>query len=163
MTVVSNTSPLIALAEIGQLALLQQLYGKVTVPGAVFDEIVIAGAGAPGATDVESAIWINTIRLEDTPLLRALRMELDAGEAEAIACAVQARADWLLIDERRGRSAAERLGLRVIGTLGVLIAAKRAGYLAEVKTPLNALRNQAGLWMSDELMRRALAAAEEAP
>ena len=162
MTVVSNTSPLIALAEIGLLSLAQQLYGAVTVPGAVFDEITVAGAGAPGASEIRDASWIETLRVDDTPLLRALRIELDAGEAEAITCAVQLRADWLLIDERRGRAAAEKLGLRVIGTLGLLIASKRAGHLAAVKKPLHALRDQAGLWMNDALMRRVLMAANEA-
>ena len=88
-------------------------------------------------------------------------MELDAGEAEAIACAVQSRADWLLIDERRGRSIAEKLGVRVIGTPGILIAAKRGGQLAEVKPALNELRERAGFWMSNDLMQRALLAASE--
>ena len=159
--VVSNTSPLIALTEIGLLSLIPQLYGTITLPGAVFDEITVAGAGAPGADEIREAGWVTTVRLDDTPLVRALRLELDAGEAEAIACAVQLRAGWLLIDERRGRSAAERLGLRVMGTLGILIAAKRAGQLAAVKTAVHDLRDRAGFWMNDALVRRVLVAANE--
>lgn len=159
--VVSNTSPLIALAEIGLPHLVPRLYGTISLPGAVFDEITVAGAGAPGADEIRDAEFVVTVALEDTPLLRALTMELDAGEAEAIACAVQSRADWLLIDERRGRSIAEKLGVRVIGTLGILIAAKRGGQLAEVKPALNELRERAGFWMSNDLMQRALLAASE--
>ena len=100
--------------------------------------------------------------MDDTPLARAFKFELDAGEAEAIACAVQLRADWLLIDERRGRATAERLGLRVMGTLGILIAAKRAGRLVEVQPAVNELRDRAGFWMSDELILKVLVAAGEA-
>lgn len=159
--VVSNTSPLIALAEIGLLHLVPNLYGTITLPGAVFDEITVAGAGAPGADEIRNARFVATVRLEDTPLLRALIIELDAGEAEAIACAVQSRADWLLIDERRGRSIAERLGMRVIGTLGILIAAKRGGQLVEIKPALNELRDRAGFWMSNDLMQRVLLTANE--
>lgn len=129
--------------------------------GRGIDEITVAGAGAPGADEIRDAEFVVTVTLEDTPLLRALTMELDAGEAEAIACAVQSRADWLLIDERRGRSIAEKLGVRVIGTLGILIAAKRGGQLAEVKPALNELRERAGFWMSNDLMQRALLAASE--
>lgn len=94
--VVSNTSPLTALTEIGLLSLIPQLYGTITLPGAVFDEITVAGAGAPGADEIREAGWVTTLRLDDTPLVRALKLELDAGEAEAIACAVQLGADWLL-------------------------------------------------------------------
>lgn len=159
--VVSNTSPLIALTEIGLLSLIPQLYGSITLPGAVFDKITVAGAGAPGADEIRDAGWVSTVRLDDTPLVRALRLELDAGEADAIACAVQVGADWLLIDERRGRLAAERLGLRVMGTLGILIAAKRAGHLAAVKTAVHDLRDHAGFWMNDALVRRVLVAANE--
>ena len=159
--VVSNTSPLISLSEIGLLHLVSQLYGTITLPGAVFDEVTVAGTGAPGADEIRNARFVATVKLEDTPLLRTLMVELDAGEAEAIACAVQSRADWLLIDERRGRVIAERLGLRVIGTLGILIAAKRGGQLVEVKPALTELRDRAGFWMSNDLMQRVLLAANE--
>lgn len=161
MIVVSNTSPLIALSEAGLLDLLPKLYESVTLPGAVFDEVTVAGAGAPGADDIREAAWVTTLRLDDTSLLRALKLELDPGESEAIACAVQLRADWVLIDERRGRLAAERLGLRVMGTMGILIAAKRAGHLLSIKAAVDDLRNRAGFWISDALVRRVLIAAGE--
>lgn len=60
------------------------------------DEVTVAGAGAPGADSIRETAWVTSLRLDDTRLLRALRLELDPGESEAIACAVQLRADWLL-------------------------------------------------------------------
>ena len=91
----------------------------------------------------------------------ALRLELDAGEAEAIALAVESNANLILLDERLGRRAAHRLGLTVVGTLGVLIAAKDRGLLAAVRPVLDALRADAGFWITDELYNAVLKAANE--
>ena len=144
MIVVSNTSPIIALAGIGQLDLLRAVHGEILVPDAVFDEITVAGAGQPGAREVAAAEWIKRRPALDAPLVNALSLELDAGEAQAIALAVEVRADLILLDERRGRRAAQRLGLTIAGTLGVLIAAKDRGVLAHVRPMLDALRADAG-------------------
>ncbi len=89
--------------------------------------------------------------MRNVPLVTALRLELDAGEAEAIALAVERNADLIVLDERIGRRAAQRLGLTVVGTLGVLIAAKDRGLLAAVRPVLDALRVEAGFWITDEL------------
>jgi predicted nucleic acid-binding protein len=102
MIVVSNTSPIINLAAIGRLAGLQQLYGEVIIPPAVYDEIVISGAGQPGAMEIGEAAWMKVQPIANQALATALRMELDAGEAEAIVLAVEMKADLLLIDERNG-------------------------------------------------------------
>jgi len=84
MSVVSNASPLISLAWIGKLDLLRQLYGELLIPEAVWHEVVIEGVGQPGANEVKVATWIKTQSVTNTPLVSALRQELDAGEAEAI-------------------------------------------------------------------------------
>ena len=159
--VVCNTSPVIALACVGRLELLHAVYTQIMVPDAVFDEITVAGAGEPGAREVGQAAWIMRQPVRNTSLVTALRLELDAGEAEAIALAVENKADLILLDERIGRRAAQRLGLTTIGTLGVLIAAKDRGLLAAVRPVLDALRTDAGFWIADDLYNAVIDTAHE--
>jgi uncharacterized protein len=161
MIVVCNTSPIIALACAGQLELLRAVYTQIVVPDAVFEEITVAGAGEPGAREIGEASWVKRQAVRNALLVTALRLELDAGEAEAIALAVESKADLILLDERIGRRAAQRLGLTVVGTLGVLIAAKDRGLLAAVRPVLDALRVNAGFWIADELYNAVVKAANE--
>ncbi|CDH44858.1 conserved hypothetical protein [Candidatus Contendobacter odensis Run_B_J11] len=95
------------------------------------------------------------------PVVTVLRLELDAGEAEALACALELNADLVLLDERRAREIAQRLGLRFIGLLGVLIEAQRQRRLPRVRPVLDSLRQKAGFWMTDALYQRVIAAAGE--
>lgn len=96
-------------------------------------------------------------------MIRALLAAgLHRGESEAIALAVERRASWLLIDERQGRLAAEGLGLTVVGSIGVLVAARARGELATVAPLLEALR-VSGLWMTDALVARVLVSLGEGP
>jgi uncharacterized protein len=94
-------------------------------------------------------------------LVASLRLELDPGEAEAIACALEGSATLLLIDERRGRRVAQQLGISVIGLVGVLLLAKRRGLVAQIRPLLDGLRQRAGFWMSEALYARVLQEAEE--
>lgn len=84
----------------------------------VFHEIATADPDAPGASDVRTAPWIRRRPVVNRPLVASLRLELDPGEAEAIACAVEANAKLLLIDERRGRLVALRLASATTGLMG---------------------------------------------
>ena len=161
MVVVCNTSPIVALARAGMLDLLHAVHGKMVVPEAVFHEITVAGAGEPGASEVAAAPWIKRRLVLNLSLVNALSLELDAGEAEAIALAVECRADLILLDERMGRHAAQRMGLTVTGTLGILIAAKDRGLLVSVRPMLDALRADAGFWIGDALYGAVLAAVDE--
>jgi predicted nucleic acid-binding protein len=161
VTVVSNTSPLINLAAVGQLDLLRQLYGKIVIPQAVFREVVVVGAGQPGTTEVQTLSWIEMVQVTNQPLLASLRLDLDEGEAEAIALAVELGADLLLLDERRGRAVASRLGLKFIGLLGILIEAKHEGLIAAIQPILDDLITTAGFWISNQLYSRVLQEAGE--
>ena len=131
MSVVSNASPLIALAQIGQLDLLHHLFGQIIVPPAVVIEV------APSLPDLPR--WVQQGDLSQPIGARILSASLGAGESAAISMALEQSADRLLIDERAGRRLAEVLGLRVTGTLGILILSKRRGYVQEVKSLLDAL------------------------
>jgi predicted nucleic acid-binding protein len=154
--VVSNTSPIINLAAIGKLDLLKKHFGKIIISLAVHDEITIKGKGEPGDSEVRTLDWIKTIEVNDIPLLTILRRELDPGEAESIALAVQLKADLLLIDEIDARSITSKLGLRFIGLLGVLVKAKRKGHIKKVKPLMDKLKGEAGFWIEDNLYQYVL-------
>lgn len=151
MIVVCNATPLIALAAVGQIDLLRALYGEILIPEAVFREVVVVGAGEAGEHEVSTAIWIKRHAVRNGALVKALELDLDAGEAEAIALAVEQNAGLILLDERRGRHAATRLDLTLAGTLGVLVAAKDRGLVRSIRPLLDTLRTQAGFWIGDEL------------
>ena len=161
--IVSNTSPIINLACIGHLELLPALFGEIVVPPAVFREVTADQPDAPGAMAIRMASWVRQQPVENQPLVASLRLELDSGEAEAIACALEAKAKLLLIDERRGRLVAQRLGIPVTGLLGALLIARKRGLISGIRPLLDALRHTAGFWISDALYARVLAEAGETP
>lgn len=156
MIVISNTSPIINLAAIGRLELLQQLYGTIAIPQAVYHEIVVRGSGQSGALEIQTASWVERHHVRDTALVQRLKHHLDAGEAEAIALAIEMQADQLLIDERKGRTVAKQQGLSVMGLLGVLVVAKRRSLLETVQPALSELRTIAGFWIDPELFAQVL-------
>ena len=151
MIVVSNTSPILNLAVIGQLDLLQMLYDRVTVPQAVYDEIVVQGTDLPGAVEVKAASWIEARQPSDRGVVASLELELDRGEAEAIALAVELNADLLLLDEREGRAIASCFNPKFIGLLGVLTETKRKGFIPALKPVMDDLIRKAGFWISKDL------------
>jgi hypothetical protein len=153
MIVVSDASPLINLAVVGHLELLRQLYGSLKIPKAVSEEIIKANQSMPS--------WIDTHFVSNQALAIALMVELDPGEAEAIALAIELPADLLLIDERIGRRMAARFGLKFTGILGVLTEAKSKGLIPAVKPIMDDLRLKAGFWISESLYQRVLQAAGE--
>ncbi|HEX6819075.1 MAG TPA: DUF3368 domain-containing protein [Ktedonobacterales bacterium] len=161
MTVVSNTSPIVNLAVVGKLELLRDLYGRVIVPEAVYHEIAVRGQGQPGALELQTWSCFQTRPATDKALVAQLEQDLDPGEAEAIALAVQLSADTLLIDERRGRTVAARFSVPVTGLLGVLVLAKRRGLLAAVKPVLDHLKAKAGFYIRGDLYTRVLQSVDE--
>jgi predicted nucleic acid-binding protein len=161
MIVVSDTSVLINLARLDKLFLLHKLYGNLLIPLAVWREVVERGAGKPGADEVKAADWIQVREVANTALVRALRQDLDAGEAEAIALAVEVNADLLLMDERLGRATAQHFGLRYIGLIGVLLMARQRKLITEIKPDLDRLRQVAGFYISESLYKRVLKDAAE--
>lgn len=154
--VVSDTGPLIALASIGQLNLLHQLFGQVFIPPAVHREIQDETSLAAMA----AADWISLHLVQDAFAVQVLREELDPGESEAITLARELAVEGLVIDERAARRKAQAVGLRVIGTLGVLLLAKSNGHLAELKPWLDQLRRE-NFHLSDALYAQALQDAGE--
>ena len=162
MTVpVSNTSPLTNLAAIGQFDLLRALYGQLLVAEAVWAELNADGRTWPDREEVAAADWIARRAVMNRPLVMALRERLDPGEAETIALAVECPPPFVLMDEKEGRRAAQRLGLKTVGVVGVLIEAKAHGLIAEVGPLLERLRQEAGFFLSDRVIREARAFCDE--
>lgn len=153
MIVISDASPLIALAHIGQLELLRQLYSEVIVPEAVYAEVVFRRPGRPGASEVRQAEWIVVQQVTERGLAEALLGDLGPGESEAIALAAEYPGALLLIDERRARQTAARLGLEIIGILGVVTQAKRQGLVSAVRPLLDDLVHVGGFRISPALYR----------
>jgi len=153
MIVVADSSPLIALARVGRLELLRSLFGTLLLPDAVWHELVQTGQPRIGGVEIATTDWIEHRMVDDQQLVNLLRQDLGAGESEAIVLAREVGADLLLMDERRGRSAARRLNLKVTGLVGLLIEARERGLLTDTQTLADELADQAGFWLSDELRR----------
>jgi predicted nucleic acid-binding protein len=152
---------LIALSRIGQLDVLRELYTDVTVPPGVAQEVTANGAGQPGAEEVSAAAWITLAEVRDQQLAASLKRDLGEGEAEAIALAAELKADLLIVDDRLARQVAGTLGLTIVGTVGVLLEARRRGVLPKIKSCLDDLVDLAGFRISEELYARALEEAGE--
>lgn len=162
MKAVANSSILIALSTIGQLELLPQRFSEgVLIPQAVWHEVVETGKGQSGAGEIASVSWITVCEVKDGNLVSLLRMELDEGEAEAIALCREQQAEVILLDEKDARRVARRLGLAVLGTVGILIWAKRAGIVANLREQLDALHTQGSFRLSHSVYEEALRAAGE--
>jgi predicted nucleic acid-binding protein len=107
------------------------------------------------------ADWVQQHRPKNQPLVIALQRDLDQGEAEGIALALELEADFLLMDEQEGRRAAERFGLKTVGVVGILLEAKARGYLDTIRPSLDALRQTAGFYLGEALYQEVLELAGE--
>ena len=161
MIVVSNTSPLTNLAAVGQFDLLKHLFGSLHIAEGVWTELNADGKCWPGSEEVAAADWIDRHTVRNQDLVTALQRDLQQGEAETIALALELEADLVLLDEKEGRRAAQRQGLRVVGVAGLLIEAKVKGHIVEVTPWLDKLRQEAGFYLSDAIYRHAIDLAGE--
>jgi predicted nucleic acid-binding protein len=157
--VILNNTPLVALWLVAQLSLLRDLYGQVVIPAAVQVEfLAIERLARQQALD--QAHWIQVRELTN-PQQARVYVGLDQGEAEVLALALEQSASLVVIDERRGRRYAQRLGLPLTGTLGLLLLAKEKGLITAV-TPLLKQLQTGGLYFEDALIAHTLELAGEA-
>ncbi len=138
MPVVSNTSPLQYLHQTDTLFVLPKLFDRIEVPKAVVDEIregLSRGVSLPDTGDLP---WVDVHEVSDRGTL-SLVTRLGRGETEVLAVGLERADPPLLLDDRDARRHAQALGLRVTGTLGILILAKERGILGEIRGVLNRL------------------------
>ena len=160
MIVISDSSPIRALADVDCLEVLATLYGEVYIPPAVLDELENPRSELPPLS-IRILTFIHVKGPKNQKAVRDLCATLDAGESEAIVLAIEMGADVLLMDEKIGRAEAKRRGLTVTGVLGVLINAKLNGIVPAVKPLLDRLQTETAFFVSVQLREEVLRQAGE--
>ncbi|MEM1280680.1 MAG: DUF3368 domain-containing protein [Cyanobacteria bacterium P01_H01_bin.152] len=145
---VTNSTCLIGLERIQRLDILPQVFDPIAVPPVVQSEVGI------------SASWLTVQATRNRGMVQSLQTQIDAGEAEAIALAMELRDVFVILDDLSARRIAQQLGLKVIGTVGLLVRAKQQDVISEIKPILDALTT-ANFRISDALIRKALQLADE--
>ena len=143
MRVASNSSPIIWLSQTGNFDLLREVFGTILITPEVWAETVDRAAGYPNATNVmvaTAAQWVQVVTPTDMEKIAVLRAQLHAGEAETLVMAGEQRVDAVLVDDLQARHFATAMGLRVIGTAGVLLLAHAKGITVDVKATLDHMR-----------------------
>ena len=160
MIVVSDTSVITNLININHLRLLEYLYQSIVVPQSVYEELSVLGE--PVTKQLEEP-WISIQSIVDTAEIEAFQTKtrLDRGESEAILLTQKLQADLLLIDEQRGRTEAQRLGIRITGLLGILVEAKRKNAISSVKPLMDQLISNSAFRVSPKLYDIILTMAQE--
>lgn len=159
--VVSDTSPIRALAHLESMAWLNDLFESVVVPPAVAYELEHPPAGLR-PFDVATWDFVSVQAARRADRVVELQAQLDLGESEAIAVAEEIHADAILIDELAGRAVAANCGLTVVGTLAVLLRAKQHGLCPAVEPLIDRLQNEINFFISPALRTLILQRAGEA-
>ncbi|OAD22915.1 hypothetical protein THIOM_001263 [Candidatus Thiomargarita nelsonii] len=160
MLTICDTSPLLYLHLVGQLELLHLLYNEIVIPPAVQSELVVGANQGVNVPEPLQISWIRVIPVQAQALMPIVT-DLGLGESEVIGLALEHPGSRIIMDDQLGRHIVAANQMTLTGTLGVLLKAKQAGHLNEIKMLLNALRT-AGLWMSDILVESVLSQANEA-
>ena len=156
--IVSNTTPILSLLKIGKLQLLKELYGCVSVPFAVFQEIE-SGKDKDYYVDISKIEWIKieTIKAVES---KSFFFDLDEGEAEVLILAFEQQADLVIMDEIVGRRYATQMNMNLTGTLGVLLKGKQNGHIYKITPLLNELVNK-NSWIAPKLIAKVVEMAGE--
>jgi uncharacterized protein len=153
--VVSDTSPLRCLDHLAEMSLLRDMYGSVLIPPAVAQELS-SPSRAVKPVDLTLYSFVTVQSPTDRVLVQQLATRLDPGESEAIVLAIQVKATALLMDEAKGRTAAQARGLACIGVMGILARAKFEGRITDVRSRLDRLRKEIQFWIATPLYEQFL-------
>lgn len=155
MIVVSDTTPLIALLKARRLELVKQLFNEVLIPSAVFEELTRNARYEEEARTIEESDYIGVVDVLDTEYVQTIQelTGLDRGESEAIACAKERHADFLLMDEENGRRVARNAKIRIMGSAGILANACISGYITkdDVDDAIERMREE-NIYFSDDVI-----------
>lgn len=157
---VVNTSPIIYLSSINQLSLLRKLFKEVYMPEAVKREVLSGGENDFGAKEIKTKKWIKTRKIKNKLAKEYLLTEIDDGEAEVIILAEELKAGAIIMDDKLGRRIAKLRGIKVTGTLRILVAAKGKGLITEIKPLIERIKG-IGFWISDDVYKAILKEAKE--
>ena len=163
MIVISDTTPIVSLIKISRIDLLEKLFGEVCIPEAVFRELTTNTIFESEAEIVKNSSFLKITPVKNLKSLEILQAAsgLDDGESEAIILADELKSDILVIDERKGRKVAQKLGITITGTIGILIQAHDEKIISteEIKRYLEQLRNSS-IRLSESLIQEALSMLE---
>lgn len=158
MEVIINSSPLISLAILNKLHLLNDLFDQVFIAKSVFNEVTVIEK--PFSERLKSFSTDLIIKAENRIAVNILSKEIDPGEAETIIIALEKKLPCIILDDYKARKYAQLNGLKVIGTIGVLIKAKQIGKVTNVKSELDVLiKNK--IRISESLYNKALVLSNE--
>ncbi len=158
MIIVADSSPLISFAILNKLDLLLEIFDEILIPDAVFHEI--SSWHKPFSIELEKFSRLRIRHVQNTIAVSVISKDLDLGESEAIVLALENNISDILIDENKGRRIAKLNGLHPIGTIGVLIQAKRLGIIQKLKPILDTLIENK-IRISQALYQRALELVKE--
>ena len=157
--IIVNTSPLLYLHQVGHLRLLSQIYGRITVPAAVQQELEVGKSQGIDTPNLRDFDWIQITSVTADTLVPNI-IDLGRGEAEVIAIGSKHPGSLLILDDQLGRRIANLYHQKYTGTLGVLIKAKQLGLLDSIEPVIGQLQNQ-GLWLTESIIQTALRLAGE--
>jgi len=158
--VVVNSTPIIFLNHIGHLDLLQKLYSKVLIAEAVYQEVIVNNSDNNCNDFISQCNWIEVITIKNESARKAFITSLHIGEVETMILALEESAALCIIDDLLAWKHAKRLNLNVVGTLGILVAAKKLNYIDAVK-PLTDQLISGGMYLSESVYDTVLSLANE--
>jgi predicted nucleic acid-binding protein len=156
--VIVNNTPLVTFWAIGRLDILRSLFDEILIPVAVRDEFLATEKESRRRTLREES-WIRVVEVQNSRRIQSF-VGLDAGETEVLVLAEEQDASLILIDERKARRFAERMGLPISGTLGILLLAKEEKVISAIAPVLRKIQ-EAGLYFDSKLIERVLQLAGE--
>lgn len=147
--IISDTSCLILLTKINKLSLLKELFGQIYITEIIADEY---GEALPD--------YIIIKENHKNEILKIFQSNLGLGELSAIALALEMENPLLILDDKKAKLFATKLGLQSTGVLGILLVAKQEGKISSIKSELLCLKEQ-GMWLSEKMIQEVLREANE--
>ena len=151
VVIVSDTTAISNLFKLEKLHYLKAIFQSLIIPTEVNNELLTLKEFGFNLEEIENSDWISVRTVEKTQLYFELSGRLDLGETEAIVLSQQMGTDFLIMDEKKGRIEAEKLGIKTVGILGILIQCRRAGIISNLKAEMDDLIEKAGFWISEDL------------
>ena len=160
MIVISDSSALISLLSVEKLDILGKLFETVMIPEAVYNEVFNKKVSN---LDLKKTKFLQIEKVTDRKMVKLLKMQLGYGESEVIALALEKGIDRVIIDDKQARKVADKLGLKVIGTLGILILAKEKQVIKEVRPLVLSMMEKINFRIDRALLNKILGILNEKP
>lgn len=160
MVVISDSSPLISLLSVEKLDILGKLFETVMIPEVVYNEVFNKKVSN---LDLKKTKFLQIEKVTDRKMVKLLKMQLGYGESEVIALALEKGIDRVIIDDKQARKVADKLGLKVIGTLGILILAKEKQVIKEVRPLVLSMMEKINFRIDRALLNKILGILNEKP